>query len=147
MYIWDVPFSKDCMKSNYKTELGKLVQKHKSELPTSFSEDAVPVIFSTLESTPGYLNSVAKNFSGKTALIPIAEGKRSFKETMIHLLNFEGLNYTTTYAAFLMNNPKVYSIHAERDFDRLGLFSDFKLDELLTAFSFERRKYLSFLKS
>lgn len=135
------------MKPDYKDELNKLVQKKKKEIPTSFSETAVTNIFATLEHTPDYLVFMAKNFDDNTSLEPIIKDKRSFRETLIHLLNIEGLNYTTIYPAFLLNKPKVYPIHAERDFGRLGLFQDFQLKELLEAFCLERKKTLSFLKS
>jgi len=135
------------MKQDYKEALNKLVQAKKKEIATSFSEAAVSNILTILEHTPKYLASIAKRFDEKNSLKPIVDGKRSFRETLLHLLNMEGLNYTTIYPAFLLNKPKVYPIHAERDFGRLGLFSDFSLDELLEAFFFERRKSLSFLKS
>src|SRR5262245_55300210 len=135
------------MKSGYKEELNKLVQKKKKEIPTSFSEVALTNIFAMLEYTPSYLISIAKHFDDKSSLEPIIKGKRSFRETLVHLLNIEGLNYTTIYPAFLLHKPKVYPIHAERDFDRLNLFLDFRLDELLKVFCFERSKSLSFLRS
>ncbi len=133
--------------SNYKTELDRLVYKKRNEMPTSFSETALDIIFDTLEYTPQYLTALAKRFDEKSSLEPIIDGKRSFRATLIHLLNFEGLNYTNVYAAFLINKPQVYPIHAERDFDKLNLFADFHTDELLTAFCFERKKYFNFLKS
>lgn len=135
------------MKSGYKAELDKLVQKKKNEIPVLYSEPALDTIFSTLDYTPRYLTAIAKQFDDKSSLLPIMEGKRSFKETLIHLLNFEGLNYTTVYPAFLINKPQVYPVHAERDFNRLNLFSGFQLNGLLTAFCLERKKYLNFLKS
>ncbi|MBK9107576.1 MAG: hypothetical protein IPM92_04130 [Saprospiraceae bacterium] len=135
------------MKLNYKAELEKLVQKKKNEMPTIFSEAALAYIFATLEYTPHFLTAIAKQFDERTSLNPIISGKRSFRETLIHLLNFEGPNYTMVYPAFLLKNPLVYPIHAERDFDRLNLFADFKLDELLMAYCYERKKYLNFLKS
>lgn len=135
------------MKSSYKAEVQKLVLKKKNEMPTSFSETALEAIFDTLEYTPQYLTALAKQFDEVSSLKPIIEGKRSFRETLIHLLNFEGLHYTTVYPAFLINKPQVYPIHAERDFDRLQLFSHFNLEELMMAFCFERRKYLSFLRN
>jgi hypothetical protein len=135
------------MKPNYKAELDKLVQKKRNEIPTSFSEEALHNIFTTLEYTPEYLTAISKQFDAKSSIQPIIDGKRSFTETLIHMLNFEGLNYTTVYPAFLINKPQVYPIHSERDFNRLNLFTDFKMAELITAFSSERKKYLSFLKS
>jgi hypothetical protein len=135
------------MNSSYKAELDKLVRKKKNEMSTTFSETAVINILATLEYTPQYLKALAKQFDEKSSLLPIIEGKRSFRETMIHLLNFEGLNYTTVYPAFLLNKPQIYPIDAERDFDRLNLFADFELNDLLTAFCLERKKYLNFLKS
>lgn len=135
------------MKSSYKAELDKLVQKKRNEMSTSFSETALNSIFATLEYTPQYLTGIANQFDDKSSLIPIIEGKRSFRETLIHLLNFEALNYTSVYPAFLINKPQIYPIHTERDFDRLNLFADFELNDLLKAFCFERKKYLTFLKS
>lgn len=135
------------MKSDYKEELSKLVHKKKKEIPGSFSEVAATNIFTILECTPNYLTSIAKHFDDRSSLEPIIEGKRSFRETLIHLLNIEGLNYATIYPAFLLNKPMVHPLHAERDLDRLGLFLDFQLNELLEAFCLERRKSLSFLKS
>lgn len=135
------------MSADYKEALNKLVEKKKKEIPTAFSELALTNIFVILESTPIYLTSIAKHFDDKSALEPIIEGKRSFKETLIHLLNIEGLHYTTIYPAYLLHKPIVYPLHAERDFDRLRLFTDFTLHELLEAFCLERRKSLHFLKS
>lgn len=132
---------------DYKEELGKEVNKKKKEIPTAFSEIAVTTIFKVLEETPVYLTSLAKHFDDHTSLEPIIEGKRSFKETLIHLLHMEALHYITIYPAFLLNKPKIYSIHAERDLSRLSLFSDFQPNELLETFCYERRKSLNFLKS
>jgi hypothetical protein len=138
---------KQKMKSSYKAELNKMVEKKRNEIPTSFSEIALEAIFKTLEYTPKYLTALAKQFDENSSRKPIIEGKRSFRETLVHLLNFEGLNYTTVYPAFLINKPQVYPIHSERDFDRLNLFADFQLHDLLTAFCFERKKHLTFLRS
>jgi len=41
----------------------------------------------------------------------------------------------------------IYPLHAEKDFDRLSLFSGLGLNELVEAFSLERKKTLNFLKS
>ena len=119
------------MSSDYKERLNKLVQKKKKEIPTSLSDAALQSIFETLEETPRYLTFVAKHFDEKSSLKPIITGKRSFRETLIHLLNIEALNYTTIFPAFLLNKPKVYPLHAERDFDRLNLFVNFQMHELL----------------
>ena len=135
------------MNLDYRETLIKLVQKKKKEIPTSFSEAAIANVFIVLEETPNYLASFAKHFDERTSLEPIIEGKRSFRETLIHMLNIEGLHYTTMYPALLLNKPRVYPLHAERDFNKLNLFSDFQLHELLEVFRFERRKSLSFLKS
>jgi hypothetical protein len=135
------------MAKDYKEQLNKLVEKKKKEIPTAQSDDAIKNIFETLEETPRFLIAIAKRFDEKTSLNPIIEGKRSFRETLVHLLNIEGLNYTTIYPAFLLNKPKVYPLHAEKDFDRLSLFTDFKLKDLLQAFDLERKKTLSFLRS
>ena len=124
-----------------------MIEKKKREFPTTQSDIAIKNVFETLEETPRFLNTVAKRFDEKTALNPIIEGKRSFRETLVHLLNIEGLNYTTIYPAFLLSKPKIYPLHAERDFDRLSLFGDFKMKDLLLAFHFERKKTLSFLGS
>jgi len=135
------------MKSDYKEELNKLVEKKKKEVPTSFSDVALANIFAILEYTPIYLNSIAKHFNEKSSLKPIMEGKRSFRQTLVHLLNIEGLNYTTIFPAFLLNKPMMYPLHAEKDFDRLNLFTALPIGELLEAFSLERKKTLNFFKS
>lgn len=135
------------MKSHYKIELDKLVNKKKREIPTTFSDNALDTLFSILEYTPQFFAELANEYDEVNSLEPIIEGKRSFRDTLIHLLNFEGLNYTTVYPAYLIIQPQVYPIHCERDFNRLNLFSEFQLHDLLLAFSFERKKYLTFLKS
>ncbi len=135
------------MRPNYKDELEKSVQLTKKKIPTTFSESAVTNVFRILENTPKYLTSVTKHFDDNSSRNPLSDGKRSFRETLIHLLNIEFLNYTTIYPAFLLNKPVIHPIHSERDFDRLSLFLDFELNELLDAFCMERRKSLSFLKS
>jgi hypothetical protein len=75
------------MKSDYKEELNKLVQKKKKEIPGFFSEVAVTNIFTVLEHTPNYLTSIAKHFDDKISLEPIIEGKRSFREYICSTLN------------------------------------------------------------
>jgi len=135
------------MSSDYKERLDKLVQKKKKEIPTTLSEAAIQTILEILEETPRYLNAIAKNFDEKTSLAPIIAGKRSFRETLIHLLNIEALNYTTIFPAFLLNKPAIYPLHAERDIDRLNLFADFQMQELLLAFDLERKKTLGFFRS
>lgn len=74
--------------SNYKAELDKLLQKKRNEMPTSFSEAELEIIFNTIEYTPLYLTALAERYDDKSLLKPIIEGKHSFRETMIHLLNF-----------------------------------------------------------
>lgn len=135
------------MNSAYKAALHKLVDKKKKEIPTVFSEAAVLNIFQILESTPVQIAAFAQNFDEVTSTQPIMEGKRSFRETLVHLLHIEGLNYTVIYPAFLLKKPTIYPIHAERDFGRLALYSDFTLSDLLQSFLLERRKTLNFLKS
>src|SRR5262245_49999927 len=102
------------MSSDYKERLQKLVEKKKKEIPTAQSDQSLANIFETLEETPRYLDSISSRFNEKTSLEPIIAGKRSFRETLIHLLNIEALNYTTIYAAYLLDKPKVYPLHAER---------------------------------
>ncbi len=135
------------MEPDYKSELNKLLQKKKKGFPTSFSDSGLANILSVLDETPNHLVSIAKRFDEESSLEPILEGKRSMRETLIHLLNVEGLNYMTIYPAFLLNKPNVYPLHAERDFDRLSLFRDFKFNQLLEAFCCERRKTLNFMRS
>jgi hypothetical protein len=54
------------MRSGYKEELDKLVQRKKKEIPTSFSEVALVNIFTILEYTPNYLTSIIKHFDDKS---------------------------------------------------------------------------------
>jgi hypothetical protein len=134
------------MNFNYKGEVDRLVQSKKKEIPTTFSESVLPSLFKVLEYTPQFLVSISKIFDDDRAIIPIIEGKRSFRETLIHLLNFEALNYTTIYPAYLLNNPRVYPLHSERDLSRLKLYTSFQVNELLSVFKLERTKLLNFLK-
>ena len=135
------------MHSDYKKELNKLVQKKKKEIPTSPSGPAILKILEILESTPRELLLLANHFNDKSSQEPVIAGKRSFRETLIHLLNIETLNYTTIYPAYLLMKPEVYPLHAERDISRLNLFLDFQLSELLLIFDMERKKTLCFFKT
>ncbi|MFN8278437.1 MAG: hypothetical protein U0T84_13215 [Chitinophagales bacterium] len=133
--------------ANYKDEVHRIVQQKKQAIPTAFSAPAVTAILATLEDTVLYLQALARKFDDKSARLPIVAGKRSFRETLIHLLNFEALHYHTAYMALLLREPKVYPIHAERDIARLKLFAGFTVDELVQSFCLERKKYLSFLRA
>ncbi|MBK7966147.1 MAG: hypothetical protein IPK10_13285 [Bacteroidetes bacterium] len=53
------------MKSDYKVALNKSIQKKRLELSTTFSEEILASIFSTLEFTPRYLSSLAEKFDNK----------------------------------------------------------------------------------
>jgi hypothetical protein len=135
------------MSSEYKAALNKLVTKKKKEIPTIISEQALINTFEILESTPEELIAIADNISKENFDKPIIPGKRSFRETLIHLLNIEALNYTTIYPAFLLDKANVYPLHAERDIHRLGLFENFTKEELLTVFGYERMKTMNFFKA
>lgn len=134
------------MIKNYKSELNILLSKKKKEIPTVFSETAYNNIIDTLRETPKVIHDLSKFFDNKSSTKPIIEGKWSFKETLIHILNIEILNYTTIYPAYLLDKPIVYPLHAERDIKKLNLFKDFSLSELVNEFKSERRKLLNFLE-
>ena len=134
------------MMKNYKSELTNLVSKKKKEFPTVFSETAYKNIIEILRETPQIISILSKKFDNKTSLTPIIKGKWSFRETLIHILNIEVLNYTTIYPAYLLDKPFVYPLHAERDIKKLNLFKDFSLSELVNEFKSERRKLLNFLE-
>jgi len=132
---------------NYKLQVNALLANAKKQIPTAFSEAAVSNALGILESTPSALKEISSNISEEGFAEPIIPGKRSFKETLHHFLNIEALNYVTIYPALLIEKPKVYGLHAERDLGKLRLYEDFTRDELLTSFELERRKTLNFLKA
>lgn len=132
------------MSSAYKPALNKLLGKKKKEIPTKISELALQKIYEILESTPEKLNKISGYFKNENFNKPIIPGKRSFRETLLHILNIEALNYTTIYPALLLDKPEVYPLHAERDIQRLGLFENFTREELLTGFMYERKKTINF---
>lgn len=134
------------MIKNYKSELNILLSKKKKEIPTVFSVTAYKNIIETLRETPQKISLLSKKFDNKTSLTPVIKGKWSFRETLIHILNIEILNYTTIYPAYLLDKPVVYPLHAERDIKKLNLFKDFSLSELVNEFKSERRKLLNFLE-
>lgn len=134
------------MIKNYKPELNKLISKKKKEIPTLFSVTACNNIIETLRDTPQIITKLSKKFNNKTSQTPIIKDKWSFRETIIHFLNIEILNYITIYPAYLLDNPVVYPLHAERDIKKLNLFKDFSLTELVNEFKSERRKLLNFLE-
>ncbi|MBL7998040.1 MAG: DinB family protein [Candidatus Kapabacteria bacterium] len=135
------------MSADYKQKLHTIIEAKKKEMPSQGSVNAILSIMATLQETPRYLRSVAPRFPEERSRVPIMEGKRSFRQTVEHLLNIEALHYTTIYPAFLLPTPDVYPLHAERHIARLQLFDSFTMEELLTVFEFERRKSLSFLES
>ncbi|MCB1025734.1 MAG: hypothetical protein KDB79_15155 [Acidobacteria bacterium] len=134
------------MSSDFES-LNILLRKKKKLVPTNCSEAAVKNILLMLEELPKELRLIAARFDERSSLEPIIEGKRSLRDTLLHLLNIEGLNYTTIFPAFLLDKPTIYPLHAERDLRKLNLFSDFSFEGLLETFCLERRKTLNFLRS
>lgn len=132
---------------SYKLQVNALLANAKKHIPTAYSEAAVSNALGILEATPPTLKEISSHISEQDFAKPIIPGKRSFKETLHHFLNIEALNYVTIYPALLIDKPKVYGLHAERDLGRLRLYEDFTRDELLTSFDLERRKTLNFLKA
>lgn len=132
---------------DYKVRVNALLADAKKQIPTAFSEPAVSKALHILESTPAALKELSSYISEKDFAKPITKGKRSFKETLHHFLNIEALNYVTIYPALLIDKPRVYGLHAERDLGKLRLYEGFTRAELLTSFQLERRKTLNFLKS
>lgn len=135
------------MSSDYKTELNNLLAKEKKVIPTLQTESSIKRIFEILQNTPTEIFAISDCIGNADFQKPIIPGKRSFRETLIHMLNIETLNYTTIYPAFLLEKPEIFPLHAERDIDRLNLYKDFSRSELMSAFATERKKTLNFLKS
>ena len=133
------------MAVNYKAQLIQLVDRKKALIPTACTEEGIANALKILETMNERITELALRFDEATALAPLAPGKRSFKETLIHLMNIESLNYITIYAAYLIKMPQVYPLHAEKHLSKLNLYSSFSLAELNASFILERKKTLCFL--
>lgn len=135
------------MTESYKAEVNARLAEARKKIPTVYSEAAAGAALGILVSTPAALMEISSRISVEDFAQPIMPGKRSFKETLMHFLNIEALNYVTIYPAFLIDKPEVHDIHAERDLGRLRLYEDFTKTELLKAFELERKKTLNFLRA
>lgn len=99
-----------------------------------------------LRQIPPRLAELSAGLSTEQLQTPLGEGERSFTENMAHLINCEARSAETIYAALVLNEPLMLTIHAERDWGKLLRHDAWPLADLLTYFTFRRGVMLRVLE-
>lgn len=76
----------------------------------------------------------------------IAEGERSPRRVLAHMLNCEARASDAIYSALLLRTPVVPRIHPERDWGKLMRYEQFNYDDLLDYFRFRRQVLMGVLQ-
>lgn len=99
-----------------------------------------------LAGVPDQLTYLQARISPEQLEQPIAEGERSPRQVLVHLLNCEARASDAIYSALLLRAPLVPRIHPERDWGKLMRYEQFGYDELLDYFRFRRQVLLGVLQ-
>jgi hypothetical protein len=119
----------------------------KKSISTDPTKANINAILNILTETPQKLNHFAKSFNTEAALLPLAEGERSFIQDIAHLINCEALSSQAICLALMLKEPLLHDIHAERDWGKLLRYELLEVSDLLAYFKFRRAVLLRILNS
>lgn len=117
----------------------------KKSISTEMNQANIGKVLELLTATPEKLKSLSKTLSVEAMRQPLAPGERSFIETTAHILNCEERTTESIYAALVIHEPLILSIHPERDWGNLLHYEQYAYDEVLAYFGFRRKILLQLL--
>ena len=117
----------------------------KKSITTKPTPQNIAAVVGVLAQVPAVLESMSVALRREELLISIAEGERSFLETLAHLVNCEARTSEAIYLALLAEEPSVPDLHPERRWGKLMRHEQSDFGELLAYFAFRRKVLLRVL--
>jgi hypothetical protein len=119
----------------------------KKSLSTELTKTNITQVLALLTDTPEKLEKVSQPFIVAQLSRPPGPGERSPTEILAHLLHCEARTAEAIYAALLVQEPLLLSIHPERQFGNLVRYDLLPFADLLPYFKFRRQVLLRVLAS
>ena len=117
----------------------------KKNISTAYTSTSTSKILELLQDDLEKLEEWSRLFPPEKLQQPLAKGKRSFTETLAHLINVEARTSEAIYRALLENEPLMAEIHPERDWGNLLRFDLLDFFDLLAYFKLRRQVLLRVL--
>jgi len=119
----------------------------KKALSTELTKTNITQVLVLLTGTPEELEKVSQQLDAAQLSQSLRPGERSPTEILAHLLNCEARSAEAIYAALLVKEPLLLSIHPERQFGNLIRYDLLPFADLLAYFRFRRVVLLRVLAS
>lgn len=107
--------------------------------------DNIIKLIEILRETPKYMKALSKKLNAWEE--PLAEGKRSFKETLMHLIHSDMSSTNKIYYCMMRDNPTVENTHPENDWAPVLMLDKLSVKELLRYFTLKRKILMELLHS
>ena len=117
----------------------------KKRLSTKVTAANIETIRETLRRIPDELERLGSALTLPQLDEPLAEGERTPRRVLAHILNCEAYSFRAIHFALLLDAPRMPRIHAERDWSRLTRYEQFSYADMLAYFRFRRRALMSIL--
>lgn len=114
---------------------------------TEATPENIAIALDLLASVPHQLAALRQRLPPESLDQPIAQGERSPRRVLVHIVNCEARASDAIYSALLLRAPLIPRIHPERAWGKLMRYEQFGYDNLLDYFSFRRRVLLGVLQS
>ena len=114
------------------------------EITTNISEENIKNILNILEISTERMMNIANLVDDIDS--PLLEGKRSFKDTVAHLIHCDIKSTNEISLALMKKGAKVEKIHSERDIGKLFKLKKYDIKNLFEYFRFRRAILLGILK-
>ena len=112
---------------------------------TKLTPANISVVRETLRGIPDELEQWQNVLTREQLNEPMAEGERSPRRVLAHILNCESYSFRAIHFALLLDTPFMPRIHAERDWAKLTRYEQFSYADMLSYFRFRRRALMSVL--
>ena len=112
---------------------------------TRITANNITTICATLRRIPDELEQLGSALTQSQLDEPMAQGERSPRRVLAHILNCESVSFRAIHFALLLDAPYMPRIHAERDWGKLTRYEQFSYAEMLAYFRFRRRALMSVL--
>jgi len=115
-------------------------------ISTEATPENIAIVLDMLAGVPDQLAELREHLRPEKLEQPIAEGERSPRRVLAHILNCEARASDAIYSALLLRSPLVPRIHPERDWGKLWRYEQFNYDDLLGYFRFRRQVLIGVLQ-
>jgi hypothetical protein len=116
-------------------------------ISTQLSRQNIEQVKMLLAAIPPRLTAAAARLTEPGLRQPLGgAGERSVTECLAHLLNCEAQTTEAIYQSLLVDEPRLVTVHPEKDFGKLVRYAELDFQALLAYFTFRRTVLLRVLE-